>query len=55
MINIVFVLKFCWQPIKGLTCQQIDAKIQSFHVNDLKKDIFSGYHIESKVFYLNCF
>ena len=35
MINIVFLLQFCWQPIKGFI-QQIDVKIQCFHVNDLK-------------------
>ena len=39
MINIVLLLQFCWQPKKGFNTSRIDAKIQSFHVNDLKINV----------------
>ena len=50
MINIVFLLQYCWQPIKDLTRQHFDAKIQSFHVNDLKIILPGNKHIFLNIF-----
>ena len=40
MKTIVFSHQFCWQRKKGFKRKQIDAKIQSFHINDLKIQCF---------------